>query len=687
MLTKSEIEQAFPWGPATEVATKRGPRMKLSCPVTPELERYYSRNRGELSALGVTFGEWPKGSGKFSFTWWQEIPEAVKQERERLKEASRAVDAEIELPAPPGLSYMGFQRAGIRYILENKMGVLLADEMGLGKTIQVIGYINAEPKCAKVLIVVPSGLLLNWRGELGKWLVRPMTIGIVDGKTFPTSDIVLIGYAMLDKWQRRLGETHFDLIACDECHYIKNPKAKRSRVIIGYKPRKDEPAELASAPLPARKRIFATGTPICNRPAELWPLVSTLNPLVFNNWWKFHQRYTGGNTGWGGSLDTSGASNLDELQNLLRQTCMVRRLKKEVLTELPPKVRQVVPLPADEDALREEAKALAPYREKLDALAVAAELAKAGDSEEAYQQAVANLGDGIKVAFQDVSRVRHATALAKLPAAIEHIQGMMDGGLDKLIVFAHHQDVIAGLMKALEPYGVLKIDGTVPPHLRQQAVNRFQNDPNVRAIVLSITAAGVGLTLTAASTEVFVEQDWQPGVLMQAEDRAHRIGQRNSVLVQHLVMEGSLDANMIRTIIEKMRIMDAALDRRNPKAAEEIGQELAIPTSGRTAPVSSARSELREQGAKLTEAQVDMIHQCLRMLAGYCDGAHAIDGMGFNKLDAKIGKNLAEQMFLSKAQAALGLKIITKYRRQLGADVITAIKQLGPQNEEAAVTE
>ena len=170
-------------------------------------------------------------------------------------------------------------------------------------------------------------------------------------------------------------------------------------------------------------------------------------------------------------------------------------------------------------------------------------------------------------------------------------------------------------------------------------------------------AAGVGITLTAASHVIFAELDWVPGNMTQAEDRLHRIGQRESVLVQHLVLDGSIDAHLAKTLIAKQEVIDRALD-----------DETMIPVvPGATAATADAKpSKLDEEAAKLSAEEIAAVHEKLRFLAGCCDGAAARDDAGFNRLDTRIGKHLAQLAILTPRQAVLGARIVHKYRRQLG---------------------
>jgi hypothetical protein len=341
-----------------------------------------------------------------------------------------------------------------------------------------------------------------------------------------------------------------------------------------------------------------------------------------------------------------GSSNLPELQDRLRATCMVRRLKADVLKELPPKVRQIIPIGNGED-----------------------DAARWGDVGDDWETATKKIAS---IPFTEISRVRHAQALKKVDPALEHIRRALDedvGGKSKIIVFAHHREVLAQLEAGLAGYGIVSLVGDDAAGDRQDAVERFQTDPRVRVFVGSLTAAGVGITLTASSHEIFVEGDWVPATMAQAEDRAHRIGQRESVLVQILVMEGSLDAKMMRFVAEKQAVADMALD-----------DETIPDVSGRPVVEQGSRgsADPTQNPAPLPTfmpGEIEKIHEELRTLASVCDGAIAQDGAGFNGLDANFGRTLAALPRLSLRQAAAARKMLVKYARQLGR--VSARKRQG----------
>lgn len=566
--------------------------------------------------------------------------------------ASRATDSDAVIPVPDGLAYLPYQKAGIAFAMERRH-VLIGDEMGLGKTIQGIGISNADPLLKRILIICPASLKLNWKREWKKWDIKKLTVGVANSKHFPATDVVIVNFDIVKKLHSKLIAETWDMLIVDECHKVKNPDALRTQYIMGKKESKKKDKTTGKMiPVPpvqgiaAGRNAFLTGTPILNRPIELWTLLEKLDPNdLGRNFFSYAKRYcnaTQNRFGW----DFSGASNLDELQEKLRSKFMVRRLKADVLKDLPAKRRQVILLEPD---------------------------AKGRDLIEKEKQAYENLSmkEGDSVALAEMSRLRKEVAVYKAPFVIEHVTDLLETQ-DKIIVFAHHKEVVDALMAAFGKQAV-KVDGRVTKmEDRQAAVDTFQNDPNVKVFVGSIMAAGVGLTLTASSLVVFAELDWVPGNITQAEDRAHRIGQLNQVLIQHILLDESLDATMIYKIIGKQAVIDQALDI--PKVAP-VQAPIVMPQVG--AVKAPEKVQIRDKGGvtvevSLTPEQIAAVHTAMKMLRGVCNGARDWDGAGFSKTDVEFGWSLADAPRLSMKQAAYGQKFVRKYQGQLGPEVCRA---------------
>lgn len=628
---------------------------------------------------GCTRSKCPACNARINKKWWTSKTENAARlleyadtraqealtEHVKVVEASRATDADVYIPCPDGLEYLPFQKAGIVYALERD-GTLIGDEMGLGKTIQALGFLNAKPEIKSVLIIVPASLRINWKREAEKWLVRDFVIHVVEKvEEIPSNaEVIIVNYEKLKgKVLDSLMNREWDCIICDETHKLKNPKSQRSKKILGYWDRVKK-VRVPGLIDQAKYKLMLTGTPILNRPIEIQPVAGALAPSKFGNFFYFAKRYADAHQnryGW----DFSGASNLAELQEKLRSTIMVRRLKKDVLTELPAKRRQVVELAQNgaKKAVKAEAKAYKAHEKQLELLREKADLAHASGDEKAYKDAVRKLTDAAQAAFEEIARLRHEVALAKLPNVIEHVDNMIEEGIEKVVVFAHHQDVVAGLV---EHYGdkAVALTGQTPMDVRQDNVDRFQTDKSCQIFIGSITAAGVGLTLTASSHVVFAELDWVPANITQAEDRCHRIGQTGSVLIQHLVVDGSLDARMAHTLVDKQEIADRALDTTTTI-------EVVIPTDA-----EKPRRPSKYPVATATQRQAAA--SGLQRLAGCCDGACTEDDMGFNKIDTHIGKQLATRSLdrdLTDGEVWLARRILPKYHRQLGEDLVVQLKE------------
>ena len=595
------------------------------------------------------------------------VTEAVEAQKETI-ELSRAHEIEDEriVDPPDGLEYMPFQKVAISFALDRK-NVLLSDEMGLGKSIETIGIINSDPSINTVLIICPNTLKLNWQRELERWLARKFDVRIAYSQDFPNQfnsrrGVLIINYDIVKKFTAQLHSREWDCLVLDESHYVKSERSQRTRAILGH--------GKSELPIKAKRKLFLTGTPIPNRPVEGWTSFHALDPKTFPDWWHYAQRYCAAhNNGWG--LDVSGAAHLDELQMKLRSSIMVRRKKEDVLKELPDKRRAVVEIPPEgaSHVVSSEARAMASSAAYLAELKAAVELAKA-EGKEAYENAVHKLRDAIRVTFDELAKLRHDTAVAKVPFVISFLEDMLEEQ-EKVVLFAWHHDVINPIV---EHFGnkAVRLTGEDKLTDRQEAVDRFQNDPSCRLFVGSITAAGVGLTLTAASNVVFAELDWVPGNMTQAESRLHRIGQKDSVLVQHLVFDGSIDAKMAKKLVAKQKAIDQALDA--DIQMDSKGDPI-LPIDEDVATDFLTRKGVTQEAKKLTEEEINMVHEGLMLLADSdSDHASRMNSIGFSKIDSRVGHSLAEQKRLTAAQAVLGLRLCRKYRRQLPQELVEGLK-------------
>ena len=479
-------------------------------------------------------------------------------------QSSRAVTSDIVVPTPPGLALKPYQKAGVAYMIAHK-DTYLGDDMGLGKTIQTLGFINyLRPTTPNLntLIVAPTTLSYNWREEIERWIVpvngKLPEIIIVPSNSFEIPKrnnlIVITNYEKLTG-DTLLGDSLkrvWDVLVLDEAQALKNWHAQRTQAVLG-------PEGLMQR---AHRSVFLSGTPIENYPKEIWSIAASICPAKFGDWFEYAGRYCGlhrENHGGRSTLVDTGATHLAELQQRLRSTFMIRRLKSDVLKELPPKRRQLIVLgdskvdwSADPDFKRWKDLYEKDYEAKLAHL-------EAAKTQEEYANAARHLELFTGVAFKDMSKLRHKTAMAKLPACIEYIDNALKAGLEKVVIFAHHQDVLKELARHYGEQAV-SLDGETPQKDRGPIVKKFQ-EGNTRIFIGGLKAAGVGLNLFAASTAIFIELDWNPAKLSQAEDRLCRIGQEKMVHVIHLVLDGTLDVNICKRVLSKMAVVDKALNQ------------------------------------------------------------------------------------------------------------------------------
>jgi len=425
-----------------------------------------------------------------------------------------------------------FQSNGVDRIEElfgkGNHGVLLADSMGLGKTIQALEVVNrAQPM--HVLIVCPASLKTNWLRESHTWLNPRYSYETIYGwgcaaftPGFPL--VTIVNYDVLAKTNFK--HCKFDLIIYDEAHYMKSPKAKRTK---------------AAAKIVSKKRLLLTGTPILSRPKEIWQLLLLCGVAKPRDFQAFGLKYCAGYKEWifipGGNgrrkqvWNFDGASNLGELNDWLNKAVMVRRLKEDVLPDLPERTIQLIELSSTG--------------------------MKARLSAEEFDVAASRLKHDQWLSFEEYSLVRHEEAMDKLPGVIKFIELALESS-QKIVVFAHHRDVIDGINDAFD--SAVTLYGGMKNEAKQASVDTFQNDLECRLFIGQIQAAGVGITLTAASHVIFAEMPWTPAEFDQAIDRCHRIGQKENVLAQVLAVENTLDVKISQAIIRKARIVNEAVN-------------------------------------------------------------------------------------------------------------------------------
>lgn len=410
--------------------------------------------------------------------------------------------------------------------------VLLAHDPGCGKTLISLLYATKHEELRPIVVVCPASLKWQWQHEAAKHfgiraeVLETTTPLPINTLTKPTTAI--INYDILTPWLGYLRALHPKLVIIDECSYLADRKTKRTKAV----------GELCRG---VEKVLCLSGTPLTNRPAELWPTLNLLRPDLFPSFYQFAMRYCAPKkVPWGTGWDLRGASRLPELHQKLSETLMIRRRKVDILHELPEKQRVVIPVDITEPGEYVHAQ-----RDFITWLAQQ-DKSKARKAERA--QKLVQLG-----------YLKRLAAKLKLPAVLQWVDGFLKESEEKLVLFAVHKDIIDQLEKRYRKICVV-VDGEVTGRARQEAVNQFQKNPKTRVFIGNIKAAGVGLNLTAASTVAFAEMDWTPGGHTQAEDRVHRIGQQGSALAVYLVARGTIEERLVGLIQQKQKVLSSVLD-------------------------------------------------------------------------------------------------------------------------------
>jgi len=492
---------------------------------------------------------------------------------------------------PAGL--LPYQLEGVRFGTSRGGRCLIGDEMGLGKTLQALALAAQYVEDWPVLVVCPSSLRWVWKEQAEEWLpglVRPEDLQVIKkgaDNLNPKAKFWIISYNLLatdskkGKFQQRPDGSPHTIVIADESHNIKEWTAARTKAVVPLLRK-------------AKHSVLLSGTPTRNSPDELHPQLCGLLPNMPAKFADFRARYCVQQQSqlFNGRIlnKVVGARNAAELNYLLTSTIMVRRLKKDVLAQLPPKRRQRIPIEVS------DAKLLKEIRNEMRAL----------------NEVMIDGGGG--AASEGISTLFMKTAQAKLPAVKEYILEVLERGDDKAIIFAHHQimlDEISGLLEKQLPkegFNHIRIDGKTPGAKRQDLVRRFQEEPTCRIALLSITACGEGLTLTAAGLVIFAELYWVPGAVEQAEARAHRIGTTHTkVVVEFLVVPNSPDERIYNCLERKKKdtshVLDGAIEsldaerQLRPERKKRTLPEALGATQGVAADAGERRQSAKRRGA------------------------------------------------------------------------------------------
>ncbi|CAB3234365.1 unnamed protein product [Arctia plantaginis] len=424
---------------------------------------------------------------------------------------------------------MPFQEDGVRFGISRRGRCMIADDMGLGKTFQALAIASYYRDNWPLLIVTTSSMRETWQNKIEELLpsvplvnIATLTSGkdtqlVADKQT----EVVIVSYKITSMHTDLLKSKNFGVVIIDESHYLKSHKAQCTVALNGITRK-------------CQRAILLSGTPALSRPAELFTQLTLIEPGLFPSYTEFGKRYCDGkqtNFGW----DMTGQSNLAELQVLLQKRFLIRRTKEQVLTKLEEKTRETVIL---DDTMLE----FGPEVQKgLSQMAETYKSSKSADKQSA-----------LITFFSESARV-------KIPAICKYIKQLLeDGETGKFLIFAHHKPVIEAICLTLDEAGVhyICIVGSTPSNTRADLVDKFQHTESCRCAVLSITAANSGLTLTAANLVLFAELHWNPGILTQAESRAHRLGQRGAVCARYLLARRTADDLMWPLLQHKLHVLN-----------------------------------------------------------------------------------------------------------------------------------
>lgn len=457
----------------------------------------------------------------------------------------------IETPFP-------YQVAGAEW-LASKTQAMLADDMGLGKSAQTIMAAD-KIKAKNILVVCPASVRINWSREFERFseVERPVTVLETRKDKVPTSGVCIVSYDLAtplrdyrsgESIRDKLLKVKWDVLIIDEAHYIKDPKAMRTKTLYG---RYRFPGLIGCA-----ARVWRlTGTPAPNNAAELWTHFKTMG-ITDLSYYDFMFRYCSGfDTNYGYKI--TGVKNADELRYLMKDN-VLRRKKEQVLTELPPIRYQEVTVDRSKVDLvdfYEQIHAAGGERAFLDEVQIqdrTLKAALAAAMKDSKTSLDARLGVLESLAPSMVT-LRRYIGMAKLPACCDIIAEELESGqLQKIVIFGVHQSVIEGARTRLKKWHPVTLYGGTPPEKRQRNIDRFMNDKACKVFIGNIIAAGTGINLTVASEMAFFEQDWVPANNSQAAMRIHRIGQTRGCRIRIFTLNGSVDEAVQRTLASKSR--------------------------------------------------------------------------------------------------------------------------------------
>jgi len=396
-----------------------------------------------------------------------------------------------------------------------------------------------------VLIVCPASVKYNWESEITKWISNP-SVQVVNGfkGELENTDFTIVNYDLMAKREEQLLDMGFKLCVFDESHYLKNRQAKRTKASLNIGKQSDSV-------------LCLSGTAITSRPEEYFTTLNLLRPIDFPSWLKYVQRYCDAfHNGYG--WDTRGSSNTDELHAITRDF-VIRRLKKEVMEELPDKMRQ-------EFTVEPTVQGMKSYKD----------LQSSWLDEYRIHKQNNTLPAGFVLNM--LTDLRHHCGLLKAGPSVDWITQYSHSTGKPIVVYTHHNDVMSQVCEMLEDANLIveTISGSITAQKRQQTIESFQRG-EVDVLVCNILAANVGITLTAADTVLFVEREWVPATEEQAEDRVNRIGQEAQyVHAVYLRVSNTIDERFAHIVAQKREVVKGVLDGGEGEQRHKIAKELLL---------------------------------------------------------------------------------------------------------------
>jgi len=467
----------------------------------------------------------------------------IQKVEETKQEDWEVPDWLVEYESKSKFRFTSYQLEGIKFVHLQKGKALIADEMGLGKTIEALGYLATIKEKRPVLILCKASAKINWLRECAEWLPNEfarLLEGRMGEEINPIFSIYICNYDILGKRLNQILEVlKPKIVIVDECQAVKNQDALRTRAFQALCKGTKQEIETQDWKLDRKELeiIPMSGTPIVNRPDEFFTVLNILNPSEFPTWEFYKKRYCFKADGFYDKRLKK--ERMLELHQEVSKV-MIRRLKKDVLSELPDKLRSVIPLEMTnrEEYKRAEKEFIQWVRENF-----GEKSAKAASRAE-------------QLVF--INRMKMLAAKGKLQALETWLDDFMESG-EKLVLFCNHKFVVEQLEQKYNGKST-KLVGGMKLEDKQASIDKFNESGDTQLFIGNLIAAGDSINLTSASNVAFAEFGWTPGSHVQAEDRCHRMGQKDTVNCYYFIAENTIEEYLMRLISEKMKTLGAVLD-------------------------------------------------------------------------------------------------------------------------------